>query len=309
MQIKHIITAAEDNVPLKNILRRTLCLSNALLKKMKMTQNVLVNGRPHRFVDRVHHGDVISVQVQFNDEESTILPQDIQLDILYEDDAIIALNKPPDMVIHPCAGHPDGTLGNALMGYFNRTGQKVKLRPMGRLDKNTTGLVLFAKNQYVQDFFIRQMKERLYAKKYLGIVHGAFFPPDGEISLPIARKEGSIIERITDPGGVESLTLYNTIRQYEAYSLVQFQIITGRTHQIRVHCAAVGKPLLGDTLYGNIPTSLISRQALHSHMASFIHPVLGERITLKAPVPEDMQKVLAQMETDNADGNNTMVVE
>jgi len=298
MQLNHFVTTAEDNAPLRSILRRSLCLSNALLKKMKPTQNVLVNGRPHRFIDRVHSGDVISVQLQFPDEESTIPPQDMQLDILYEDDTVIALNKPQGMVIHPCAGHPDGTLGNALMGYFGRTGQKVKLRPLGRLDKGTTGIVLFAKNQYVQDFFIRQMKERRYEKNYLGLIHGAFDPPAGEISLPIARKEGSIIERITDPGGAESLTLYNTIKKYKAYSLVQFRIITGRTHQIRVHCAAVGKPLLGDTLYGNIPTSLISRQALHSHMVSFIHPASGERITLKAPIPEDMQKVLSELETD-----------
>lgn len=297
MQLKHIVTAAEDNVPLRNILRRSLCLSNTLLKKMKPTQRVLVNGQPYRFIDRVHHGDVISVWLQFADEESTIPPQDIPLDILYEDDTVIALNKPQNMVIHPCAGHPDGTLGNALMGYYCRTGQKVKLRPMGRLDKDTTGIVLFAKNQYVQDFLTRQMKEHRYEKKYLGIVHGSFDPPKGEISLPIARKEGSIIERITHPDGAESLTLYSTIKEYEAYSLVQFRIITGRTHQIRVHCAAVGKPLLGDTLYGNIPTFLISRQALHSYMISFIHPISGERITLKAPIPEDMQKVLSGLGT------------
>jgi 23S rRNA pseudouridine1911/1915/1917 synthase len=293
MNLKHIVTAAEDNAMLKNILKRSMHLSNALLKKMKPTQSVLVNGKEYRFIERVHTGDTISIQLKFDAEESTITPQDIPLDILYEDDTIIALNKPADMVIHPCAGHPDGTLGNALMGYFRLTRQKIKLRPLGRLDRDTTGLVLFAKNQFVQDFLIRQMKEHRYEKKYLGIVHGAFTPPEGRISLPIARKEGSIIERVTDPAGAESITLYNTIRGYGSFSLARFQILTGRTHQIRVHCAAVGNPLLGDTLYGKIPTTLISRQALHSHSVSFIHPASGEAITLEAPVPEDMQRVLS----------------
>ncbi len=293
MTLEHIVSAAEDNTQLRNILRRTLCLSNTLLKGMKQTQNILVNGKQLRFIDRVHQGDVVSVRLEFEAEDPSITPEDIPLDILYEDDSIIALNKPADMVIHPCSGHPDKTLGNALMGYFQRTKQKIRLHPLGRLDTNTTGIVLFAKNPYVQDFLIRQMKERSYEKYYLGIVHGAFTPPEGEISLPIARREGSIIERVIDPGGAESLTLYKTLQQNQEYSLVRFRIVTGRTHQIRVHSSAVGHPLLGDTLYGKIPTDLINRQALHSHRVTFTHPASGQRITLEAPVPEDMQRVLS----------------
>lgn len=298
MVIRHTVSQREENAQLRSILRRTLCLSNALLKRMKQTENVLVNGKQLRFIDRVHQGDIVSVRLEFGEEDSTILPQDIPVDILYEDDCLIAVNKPPNMVIHPCAGHPDNTLGNALMGYFGKKGLKIKLRPLGRLDRDTTGIVLFAKNQYVQDFLIRQMKERIYEKNYLGIIHGAFTPPEGEIALPIARKEGSIIERVTDPDGVESLTLYKTLRKYKGFSFAWFRIVTGRTHQIRVHCASVGNPLLGDTLYGNIPTKWINRQALHSHTVSFIHPETGDRMTLQAPVPEDMQRVLNTLELD-----------
>ncbi|MBP7174997.1 MAG: RluA family pseudouridine synthase [Thermoclostridium sp.] len=297
MIIKHTVCASEDNTQLRSILRRTLCLSNTLLKGMKHTQNILVNGKPIRFIDRVHQGDVVSVLLEFGAEESTIEPEDVPIDILYEDDSIIALNKPVNMVIHPCSGHPDKTLGNALMGYFCSTNQQIKLRPLGRLDTNTTGIVLFAKNPYVQDFLIHQMKNRSYEKHYLGIIHGHLSPPAGEISLPIARKEGSIIERVIDPAGAQSLTLYETIQKYPEASLVRFQIVTGRTHQIRVHCMAVGHPLLGDTLYGKIPTMLIDRQALHSHTVTFTHPESGQRTTLTAPLPDDMQRVLSTMKT------------
>lgn len=298
MILKHTVSPEEDNVQLRNILRRKLCLSNTLLKGMKQTQNILVNGKQIRFIDRVHQGDVVSVRLNFEGEDSAIVPEDIPLDILYEDDSVIALNKPADMVIHPCSGHPDKTLGNALMGYYRRTDQRIKLRPMGRLDTNTTGIVLFAKNPYVQDFLIHQMKDRRYEKNYLGIVHGSFNPPEGEISLPIARREGSIIERVTDPSGAESLTLYETIRMNQGFSLVRFRIITGRTHQIRVHCAAVGHPLLGDTLYGKIPTERIERQALHAHRVTFLHPESGQKLTLTAPVPEDMKMVIAALKLD-----------
>lgn len=298
MILKHTVSPEEDNVQLRNILRRKLCLSNTLLKGMKQTQNILVNGKQIRFIDRVHQGDVVSVRLNFEGEDSAIVPEDIPLDILYEDDSVIALNKPAGMVIHPCSGHPDKTLGNALMGYYRRTDQRIKLRPMGRLDTNTTGIVLFAKNPYVQDFLIHQMKDRRYEKNYLGIVHGGFNPPEGEISLPIARREGSIIERVTDPSGAESLTLYETIRMNQGFSLVRFRIITGRTHQIRVHCAAVGHPLLGDTLYGKIPTERIERQALHAHRVTFLHPESGQKLTLTAPVPKDMKMVIAALKLD-----------
>jgi len=301
MIIEHTVCASEDNTQLRSILRRTLCLSNTLLKGMKNTQNILVNGKPIRFIDRVHKGDIVSVRLGFGDEDSTIPPEDIPIDILYEDDSVIALNKPANMVIHPCSGHPDKTLGNGLMGYFRSTNQRIKLRPLGRLDTNTTGIVLFAKNPYVQDFLIRQMRERGYEKHYLGIVHGVLTPSAGEISLPIARKEGSIIERVIDDAGAQSLTLYQTIQENQEASVVRFQIVTGRTHQIRVHCMAVGHPLLGDTLYGKIPTGLIDRQALHSHTVTFTHPESGQRTTIKAPVPEDMQRALSALNLSNPD--------
>lgn len=298
MVLRHIVSETEDNTQLRSILRRTLCLSNTLLKGMKNTQNIMVNEKQIRFIDKVHQGDVVSVRLEFEAEASTIAAEDVPLDILYEDDCIIVLNKPAGMVIHPCSGHPDKTLGNALMGYYRRTNQKLKLRPLGRLDTNTTGAVLFAKNPYVQDFLIRQMSQRSYEKNYVGIVHGVFSPSKGEISLPIARKEGSIIERVIEPDGSESLTLYETLQKTREYSLVRFRIITGRTHQIRLHCAAVGHPLLGDTLYGKIPTDLIGRQALHSHTLSFIHPASGERMTLEAPIPDDMRRLMLALGLD-----------
>ncbi|NLX64452.1 MAG: RluA family pseudouridine synthase [Clostridiaceae bacterium] len=291
MKIDFEITEKYSGKKVLHILQNEINLSGRLIKKLKVSGGILLNGKPVRTADYVQKGDILSVMIDFR-EEADIEPENADFSILYEDDCILAVNKEPGMPVHPSAGHTTGTLANRVLAHFIKKGLSIKVRPINRLDKDTSGIVLFAKNAHIQEQIINQMKENRVYKSYLGIVHGVFIPPDDIINLPIARKSGSIMERIIDPTGAPSITLYKTLEVHKDLSLVEFILKTGRTHQIRVHCKAMGHPLLGDWLYSDIRTDLIGRQALHSHIFSFDHPLNGQRIRLIAPLPEDMKKAL-----------------
>ncbi len=292
MQIDLEVTEELDKKKIYQLLKGPMKLSSRLITRLKAEKGIFLNGSPARTIDLVHTGDRVSVVIDFN-EESYIQPENIPLSIVFEDDSFLAVDKGSNMAVHPSIGHQTGTLAQAVLWYYKEKGLTIKVRPINRLDRDTSGLILFAKNAFIQDQLIRQMKENRMYKAYLGIVHGCFDPPAGTIRLPIARKAESIIERIIDPSGEDSITHYKTLECHPDISLVQFVLETGRTHQIRVHAKAMGHPLLGDWLYSDIGTHLIDRQALHSFQISFDHPLSGERITLTAPLHEDMKKVLA----------------
>jgi len=296
MRIDFLVTEEYDKRKVYNILKGPLALSENLIRRLKTTQGILLNGNPARTIDPVSLGDTVSINLEFN-EEVHFDAEDIPLSIIYEDDSFLAVDKGPYMPVHPSFGHNTGTLAQAVLWHFNKQGLNIKVRPINRLDRDTSGITLFAKNPYVQDQLTRQMKEDKVFKAYLGIVHGTFEPLKGTIRLPIARKEGSILERTIDPSGLDSITDYETLGVFGDLSLVKFILKTGRTHQIRVHSKAMGHPLIGDWIYSDIPTSLIDRQALHCHQLFFDHPVSGKRIELTSPLPDDMKKVLAHAES------------
>lgn len=291
MKIEFKVTEPYAKKKVLYILKNEMQLSNRLIRKLKENGGILLNDKPIRTVDPVQKGDIVSIIINFN-EKVYIQPEASKLSIVYEDDCFLAINKEPGILVHPTAGHPTGTLAHQVLAHFIEQGLFIKIRPINRLDKDTSGIILFAKNSHIQDNIINQMKEKRVFKAYLGIVHGVFNPLEGIISLPIARKNDSIIERIIDSSGAPSITAYKTIQTYNDISLVRFVLKTGRTHQIRVHAKASGHPLLGDWLYSDIKTDRIGRQALHSHTLAFDHPLNGERIELVAPMPKDMQKVL-----------------
>jgi 23S rRNA pseudouridine1911/1915/1917 synthase len=292
MRIDFVITEQYNEKKVLHVLKNEMKISGRLIKKLKASGGILLNEKPIRTVDLVQKGDRLSVIIDFN-EEVYIEPEAQELTILYEDDCFLAVNKEPGMPVHPTAGHPTGTLAHQVLSHFVKQGLSIKVRPINRLDKDTSGIVLFAKNSYMQDQIINQMKANRVYKAYLGIVHGVFDPLEGMIDLPIARKGDSIIERIVNPAGAPSITRYKTLEQNKELSLVQFVLETGRTHQIRVHSRAMGHPLLGDWLYSDTQTDLIGRQALHSHILAFDHPLSRQRVELSAPMPKDMQKILA----------------
>ncbi len=178
-------------------------------------------------------------------------------------------------------------LNTILMRY----GLYKKIRPVNRLDKDTSGLVIFAKNEYVQENLIKQMKNKTFIKEYYAIVSGNLAKTKGTIDMPIARKSNSIIERTVSPFGDAAITHYELIKNYDKYCFIKVLLETGRTHQIRVHFAYLGNPILGDSLYG-CTSELISRQALHAHKLQFIHPVSKKITSYEAPIPKDMENLI-----------------
>lgn len=291
MRLDYLVTEEFNGLKVYNILRGPMKVSGTMIKRLKKSGGILLNNAPVRTIDGVKTGDILTVIID-NNEGATITPENNPISVLYEDESFIAVDKPANMAVHPSAGHQTGTLAQAVLWYLIEQGLQTKIRPINRLDRDTSGITLFAKNAYIQDQLARQMKDNRVYKAYLGIVHGVFSPEKGTIRLPIARKEGSIMERVIDSSGFDSITHYETIKVHNDLSLVKFVLETGRTHQIRVHSKAMGHPLLGDGLYSDIETNLIGRQALHSHQLSFDHPITGKRIELVSPLPEDMKRVL-----------------
>jgi len=281
-----------DGKAVKFVLKNKLSLSERLIKKLKYAGKILVNGSRCHVNVLLKTGDIVEANIDFIEEDDDITPQEIPLDIVYEDEGLIVINKGPGMVVHPTALHQSGTVANALKHHFISKGCFCKIRPVSRLDKDTSGLIVFAKNQFVQESLIRQMQSKVFIKKYKGIVNGIVMPPEGIIDFPIERIPGSIMLRQISPSGAPSLTRYNVIEYLDNASLLEFLLETGRTHQIRVHCQAIGHPILGDSLYGNNETDIIKRQALHSFLISFRHPLNGETYQFKSDFPEDIKHAL-----------------
>ena len=262
-------------------------LKNKLIKKgMIFLNDTVVDTRSN-----VKIGDKLIVNLNYNEDNSNIVPKEMALDIIYEDEWLLVINKPPGVAIHPSILHFDNSLSNGVRFYFDKIGLNKKIRPINRLDKDTSGLVIFAKCEYIQESLSLQMKEKNFEKEYLCLCSGSFDKKSGIINLPIARKKGSIIERCIDENGKEAITHYEILKEFSDYSLVLCKLETGRTHQIRLHMASVGHPLLGDTLYGKT-SKLISRQALHSYKTTFIHPVTKKVLELSADLPEDIKYIL-----------------
>ena len=212
----------------------------------------------------------------------------MDLNIVFEDDWLLVVNKPAGIAIHPSVLHYSDSLCNGIRFYFDKIGLKKKIRPINRLDLNTSGLVVFAKCEYIQECLINQMKNSQFKKEYLAVCNGFFDKKSGTINLPIARKENSIIERCISENGQTAITHYEVLKEFDNYSLVKCSLETGRTHQIRIHMSAIGHPLLGDSLYGSI-SDLINRQALHCFNLQFIHPVYNNDLNFWGDLPNDFK--------------------
>lgn len=270
-----------DNV--FHVLKEQFLLSDRLITKLKKVNKIYLNNLPTYTRKLVNIGDTISVTIDFEEDNSNIVATEMPLDIIYEDDYLLVINKPAGIAIHPSILHYSDSLSNGVKFYFDKIGLKKKIRIVNRLDRNTSGLVIFAKNEYIQECLIRQMKTKEFKKEYLAIVEGILDKKSGTLDYPIARKEGSIIERCVSPNGDKAITHYEVLKTFNNLSLVHIVLETGRTHQIRVHFSHIGHPVLGDTLYGN-PSKLINRQALHSYRITFTHPIFKKVMTLEAPL-------------------------
>ena len=282
MILKYKVTNSQKNI--NDILLTDLKISNRLLYKLIKSKRIYLNNELTDTRNQANKGDIISIDLNYAEDNSNIVPTKMNLDIIYEDDAILAINKPTGIAIHPSRMHYDNTLSNGVKFYFDSIGLKKKIRPVNRLDLNTSGIVIFAKNEYVQENLIRQMSLGELKKEYLAICDGIFEIKKGTINKPIARKDKSIIERCISEKGKIAITHYEVLKEFDTYSLVKCILETGRTHQIRVHMASIGHSILGDSLYGD-KSFFAEGQALHCYRLSFFHPITNEQMNIEC-IPE-----------------------
>jgi len=283
-----------------NLLMETL--SRSYIQKMIREGNVFVNEKAVKANYRVKTDDDVSFYLP-KAQEPDIEPEDIPLDILYEDDSVLVVNKPKGMVVHPAAGHYSKTLVNAVMFHCkgNLSGINGCMRPgiVQRIDKDTTGSLIICKNDLAHQSIAAQLKEHSIVRKYRAIVHGVLKEEEGTINAPIGRHP---VERkmmaVNHKNGKEAVTHYKVLERFKNYTYIECQLETGRTHQIRVHMASIGHPLLGDEVYGpkKCPIPRLEGQTLHAMILGFIHPVTHEYIQTTAKLPDYFENILLKIE-------------
>ena len=286
MKLKYIV---DKEINIRQVLREKFGVSERLLTKLKKNKKIYLNGNNDIFLDiPVKSSDIVEVDFDFDEDNSNIVPVKMDLNVIYEDDSLIVLDKPFNMPVHPSLNHYEDSLSNGLKYYYDSVNLHRKIRPINRMDKDTSGIVIFAKNEYAQD------RIRITNKIYLTILEGKL-EGSGIIDKPIARKADSIIERCINDNGEKAITEYSVIKNFkignEEFSLVKCILHTGRTHQIRVHMASINHPILGDTLYGK-SSSLIGRQALHAYKLTFVHPIIKKEIEVTSSIPSDMNNII-----------------
>ena len=291
MTLSYIIKQNDLYKTINDVLIEEFKLSNRLRTKLINNRKVFLNNIVTDTRNKVKANDIITIDLSDEEDNSNIVPTKMNLDIIYEDDWFIVINKPSGIAIHPSNLHYSDSLSNGIKFYFDKIGLKKKIRPVNRLDLNTSGVVIFAKCEYIQEQFTLQMTNNIFKKEYLCLINGILDNKSGKIDLPISRKQNSIIERCINENGKQSITHYKVVQEFEDYSLIKCKLETGRTHQIRVHFSAINHPLLGDTLYGK-KSDLITRQALHSYKISLLHPILKEEMIFTSDLPDDIKKLI-----------------
>ncbi|ABO49882.1 pseudouridine synthase, RluA family [Desulforamulus reducens MI-1] len=290
-KLQLIIPQTMDGWTVERVLRREVGVSRTLLRRAKRNRVILLNQLPVKTNVTVKTGEVL--ELWMGSQETQVVPERMELNILYEDAHLLAVNKPPGMLVHPLTNETSGTLANGVLYHWLQQGTIDRFRPVHRLDRNTSGIVLIARNPYVQQQLQIQMKQGQFVRRYLALVKGKVQPEQGVIQAPIALEEGSFIKRMISPAGKEAISHYQVLRTFNQASLVRVELETGRTHQVRVHMAHMGHPLLGDSLYGG-DTSNIKRQALHCAYLAFNHPVQGSRIKISCSVAGDIRQLMEE---------------
>ena len=280
-------------IKVDTLLKRHLNLSGTVVRRIKWLEDgILVDGvRVNtRFVPRA--GQVLSVRLSDPERRSGIVPAPGPLDLVYEDEDLVVLNKAPGVPVHPGPGHFDDTICNFLLYYYDSVGIEADAHPVHRLDRGTSGLLAVAKHAHAQEVLKNQLHTAAFRREYLAVCRGAPSPAAGVVDAPLGPKPGSLVEQMVRPDGKPARTRYETLAVYGGRALLRLELDTGRTHQIRVHLAHLGHPLLGDFLYGTEDPDLIPRPALHSWRLALRHPITGKELLFTAPVPADMAGLL-----------------
>lgn len=288
--LTYTIDSQSASLRADQFLQRQGYSSHLLTRLRKSLQYLLINDQPSRLNTILSLGDQVTVWIPEEHSSVHVPPVELPIDIVYEDQDLLVINKAAGMPIHPSMDNYRNSLANGLAWYFRNSGNFV-FRCTNRLDRDTSGLTVVAKNCLSSSILSEMAVKHTITREYLAIVRGTVFPPRGTISAPLSRKPGSIIERWVDfEHGEHAVTHYQLLKTENGHSLVSLQLETGRTHQIRIHMKHLGFPLIGDYLY-NPDMQYISRQALHSHRLSFTHPVTGTPMCFTAPLPKDMSDV------------------
>ena len=289
--LTHTVIEAEAGQPVKQLLH-LWGISGSFLSRVKFRQAITVNGAPVtvRFVPRP--GDVLAADVSdLPGEHPHIRPVDFPLDILYEDEDLLLINKPAGIAVHPAAlTEETATIAGAAAHYLHSS----CFHAVNRLDRGTTGVMAVAKTGFIHARCMAMLHTDDFRREYRAVCEGIPSPAEGDIDLPIGRAESSLLKRQADPLGQPAHTHYEVLAASQGRALLRLTPTTGRTHQLRVHMAAIGHPLTGDWLYGTEDRALIARPALHSYHLRMMHPLTGTTIDVTAPLPEDMQRLLKE---------------
>ena len=274
-------------------------LSRTMIKKLIESNNILVNDKSEKVSYKVQANDNISIDIP-EAKETKLKAQEIPLDIIYEDSDIIVINKPKGMVVHPANGNPDGTLVNAILSICKNSlsGIGGELRPgiVHRLDKDTSGLIIVAKNDKAHINMSEQIKERNVKKTYIALVRGNVPEEEATINMPIGRSTKDRKKMAVTKNGKQAITHFKVLKRYSKYTLLEIKIETGRTHQIRVHMAEIGYPVVGDAVYSNGKNEFgIEGQMLHAYKLEFMHPITNKDMELTAPLPQYFEEILKKL--------------
>lgn len=298
---EYIINDSNLNIRLdKAISNLDSDLSRSMIQKLLEEEKILVNGKSEKASYKTKINDKITIE-EVQAKEIELKAQDIPIDIIFEDNDIIVVNKPKGMVVHPANGNPDGTLVNAIMNICkdSLSGIGGEIRPgiVHRIDKDTSGLLIIAKNDKAHINLSEQIKNREITKKYVALVRGVINENQATIDMPIGRSDKDRKKMAVKKDGKKAVTHFDVIKRYNGFTYLDIKIDTGRTHQIRVHMAEIGYPIVGDMVYSNGKNPFgIEGQMLHAKSLDFIHPITGKNIHLEAPLPKYFEEVLEGLE-------------
>ncbi|OPJ63775.1 RluA family pseudouridine synthase [Clostridium oryzae] len=293
--LKYVIDDINDNKKLRDYLKSSAGLSTRLLRGAAMDGRIKVNSKTAKLNYVLKLKDIVEVDVS-KKESQNIVPEKMELDIIYEDEDIIVVNKPPFMVVHPTKTHGEHTLASGVLYHFKENGEDCIVRLVSRLDMDTSGLIVIAKNQYSHMFLAKEMEKNTFEKQYTAVVWGNLSQDSDTIDLPILRPSLESIKRVVREDGQRSITHYQVMEHLAKGDIVRLKLETGRTHQIRVHLSHLGHPIVGDILYGSEDDrELIARQALHASGLKFMHPRKNEVMEFQSPLPEDMSKLIERL--------------
>lgn len=294
-KIVFTVDEKDEGLKLRYYLQRVQRLSGRLIKGAALSGRIEINNKRVKLNHIVKSGESISINL-VKKESQNVEPEKMDIEVVYEDDDLIVVNKRPGIVVHPTRSYPSGTLANGLMYYFKEKGEDCIVRLVSRLDMDTSGLIIVGKNQFAHMALARDMKTEEFEKSYIAVIHGKMEKSEGTIDLPIYRQEGEDIRRIIDERGQKSITHYKVIKDLKNDQLLKLTLETGRTHQIRVHLSYLGHPIYGDTLYGKEDDSMyINRQALHAYRLKFPHPRGNKILELETDIPEDISKLIKKI--------------